>query len=52
MGHNAPSPALELKNITKSFTFKRTGMFFPKYLEHLAVNNISIAIPKTKLSGW
>ncbi len=51
MGNTPPSAALELKNISKSFTFKRSGILFPKFMEHLAVDNVSLAIPKNKIVG-
>lgn len=48
---NASVPALELRNVTKRFTLKRSGMWFPEYVEHIAVDNISLEVPKNEIVG-
>jgi oligopeptide/dipeptide ABC transporter ATP-binding protein len=44
-------PALELKNITKRFALRGSGMFARQNGEHLAVDNVNLVVPKNKILG-
>ncbi|NOZ31494.1 MAG: ABC transporter ATP-binding protein [Alphaproteobacteria bacterium] len=43
--------ALELTNLTKRFVLKRKGGWFSPFAEHVAVDNISLVVPKNKIVG-
>ena len=44
-------PALELKNLSKTYQLRQTGGFFARTTDHLAVNNVSLILPRNQILG-
>ncbi len=45
------TPALELRGLCKSFKLKTRGGLFPSYVEHKAVNDINLLLPRNSILG-
>ncbi|MFN0190436.1 MAG: ATP-binding cassette domain-containing protein [Aestuariivirga sp.] len=45
------TPALELRGLNKSFRLKAGGGLFPAYVEHRAVINVNLALPRNSILG-
>ena len=45
------TPALELRNLSKSFQIKTKGGFFPNYSEVKAVRNVNLVLPQNRIVG-
>ncbi|MDP1732541.1 MAG: dipeptide/oligopeptide/nickel ABC transporter ATP-binding protein, partial [Devosia sp.] len=45
------APALELRNLTKRFVLRRPGRLFARYVDHVAVDDVSLVVPKNKILG-
>ncbi len=43
------APALELRQVTKRFTMRATGMFSRNAAEHVAVNKVDLSLPRNKV---
>lgn len=44
-------PALELKNLSKTYQLRQSGGFFARTQDHLAVNNVSLTLPRNQILG-
>ena len=45
------NPALELKNVSKTYQLRQPGGFFARTVDHLAVNNVSLTLPRNQILG-
>jgi ABC-type oligopeptide transport system ATPase subunit len=45
------TPALELRGLNKSFHLKTNGGLFPTYVEHKAVRNVNLVLPRNSIVG-
>ena len=45
------TPALELKNLSKTYQLRQSGGFFARTTDHLAVNNVSLTLPRNQILG-
>jgi ABC-type oligopeptide transport system ATPase subunit len=45
------SPALELRNISKTFQLRAAGGLLPRYSDHVAVRDVSLTLPQNAILG-
>ena len=45
------TPALELRNLTKTFQLRAPGGLFPRYTDHPAVRDVNLTLPRNTILG-
>ncbi len=45
------APALELRGLSKSFQLRQSGGFWPRYTDHVAVQDVNLTLPANSILG-
>ena len=45
------APALELRGLSKTFQLRQSGGFWPRYTDHMAVQDVNLTLPANSILG-